>query len=55
MVLAMTSDLTGKTAVVTGVAHGIGSGIAAALREAGADVPKHSHGWSVAASALSCR
>jgi 3-oxoacyl-[acyl-carrier protein] reductase len=41
MVLAMTSglrDLTGKTAVVTGVAHGIGSGIAAALREAGADV-----------------
>jgi 3-oxoacyl-[acyl-carrier protein] reductase len=41
MVLPMTSglrDLAGKAAVVTGVAHGIGSGIAAALREAGADV-----------------
>ena len=41
MVLAMTSglrDLTGRTAVVTGVAHGIGAGIAAALREVGADV-----------------
>jgi 3-oxoacyl-[acyl-carrier protein] reductase len=38
MVLAMTSDLTGRIAVVTGAAHGIGSGIAAALREAGADV-----------------
>jgi 3-oxoacyl-[acyl-carrier protein] reductase len=41
MVLAMTSglrDLTGKTAVVTGAAHGIGAGIAAALREGGAEV-----------------
>jgi 3-oxoacyl-[acyl-carrier protein] reductase len=41
MVLAMTSglrDLTGKTAVVTGVAHGIGSAIAAALRDGGAEV-----------------
>ncbi len=41
MVLAMKSglrDLTGKTAVVTGAAHGIGSAIAAAMTEGGADV-----------------
>jgi len=31
-------DLTGRTAIVTGTAHGIGSGIAAALAEHGADV-----------------
>jgi 3-oxoacyl-[acyl-carrier protein] reductase len=34
----MSSDLTGKTAVVTGAAHGIGTAIAAALRADGADV-----------------
>jgi 3-oxoacyl-[acyl-carrier protein] reductase len=34
----MTSGLTGKTAVVTGTAHGIGAAIAAALRSAGAVV-----------------
>ena len=34
----MTADLAGKTAVVTGTAHGIGAGIAAALRADGATV-----------------
>jgi 3-oxoacyl-[acyl-carrier protein] reductase len=34
----MTRALGGKTAVVTGTAHGIGAGIAEALRDAGADV-----------------
>jgi 3-oxoacyl-[acyl-carrier protein] reductase len=34
----MTTGLTGKTAVVTGTAHGIGAAIAAALRGAGAAV-----------------
>jgi 3-oxoacyl-[acyl-carrier protein] reductase len=34
----MTRELTGKTAVVTGTAHGIGAAIAEALREEGADV-----------------
>jgi 3-oxoacyl-[acyl-carrier protein] reductase len=34
----MTSGLTGKTAVVTGTAHGIGAAIAASLRTAGAVV-----------------
>jgi 3-oxoacyl-[acyl-carrier protein] reductase len=34
----MTTGLTGKTAVVTGTAHGIGAGIAAALRGEGAVV-----------------
>jgi 3-oxoacyl-[acyl-carrier protein] reductase len=41
MVLSMArglNDLTGKTAVVTGVAHGIGAAIAAALAEDGASV-----------------
>jgi 3-oxoacyl-[acyl-carrier protein] reductase len=32
------TDLTGRTAIVTGTAHGIGAGIAAALEEAGAVV-----------------
>jgi 3-oxoacyl-[acyl-carrier protein] reductase len=34
----MTTDLAGKVAVVTGTAHGIGSAIAAALRDDGAQV-----------------
>jgi 3-oxoacyl-[acyl-carrier protein] reductase len=34
----VTAGLTGKTAVVTGTAHGIGAAIAAALREDGATV-----------------
>jgi 3-oxoacyl-[acyl-carrier protein] reductase len=34
----VTADLAGKTAVVTGTAHGIGAGIAAALRADGATV-----------------
>jgi 3-oxoacyl-[acyl-carrier protein] reductase len=34
----MTRELTGKTAVVTGTAHGIGAAIAEALRADGADV-----------------
>ena len=34
----MTSGLTGRTAVVTGTAHGIGAGIAEALRDRGAAV-----------------
>ena len=34
----MTIGLTGKTAVVTGTAHGIGAAIAKALRDVGADV-----------------
>jgi 3-oxoacyl-[acyl-carrier protein] reductase len=34
----VTAELAGKTAVVTGTAHGIGAGIAAALREDGATV-----------------
>ncbi len=34
----MTTGLTGKTAVVTGTAHGIGAAIAKALRDDGADV-----------------
>ncbi len=34
----MTRGLAGKTAVVTGTAHGIGAGIAQALRDAGAAV-----------------
>lgn len=34
----MTRELTGKTAVVTGTAHGIGAAIARALGEDGADV-----------------
>jgi 3-oxoacyl-[acyl-carrier protein] reductase len=34
----VTAGLTGKTAVVTGTAHGIGTAIAAALREDGATV-----------------
>ena len=34
----MTTGLTGKTAVVTGTAHGIGAAIAGALRDDGADV-----------------
>ncbi len=34
----MTRDLTGKAAVVTGTAHGIGAAIAEALRADGADV-----------------
>jgi 3-oxoacyl-[acyl-carrier protein] reductase len=34
----MMSELAGKVAVVTGTAHGIGNAIAAALRDAGADV-----------------
>jgi 3-oxoacyl-[acyl-carrier protein] reductase len=34
----MTIGLTGKTAVVTGTAHGIGAAIAKALRDDGADV-----------------
>jgi 3-oxoacyl-[acyl-carrier protein] reductase len=34
----MTKRLTGRTAVVTGTAHGIGTGIADALAENGADV-----------------
>src|ERR1039458_5991914 len=34
----MTRGLAGKTAVVTGTAHGIGAAIAAALRSAGAAV-----------------
>jgi 3-oxoacyl-[acyl-carrier protein] reductase len=34
----MTSGLAGRTAVVTGAAHGIGSAIAETLREAGANV-----------------
>ncbi len=34
----MSAGLGGKTAVVTGTAHGIGAGIADALRAAGADV-----------------
>ncbi len=34
----MTTELTGKVAVVTGTAHGIGSAIAAALRDDGAEV-----------------
>jgi 3-oxoacyl-[acyl-carrier protein] reductase len=34
----MTRELTGKTAVVTGTAHGIGAAIAEALRDEGADV-----------------
>ncbi len=34
----MTRDLTGKTAVVTGTAHGIGAAIADALQDAGAMV-----------------
>jgi 3-oxoacyl-[acyl-carrier protein] reductase len=34
----VTADLAGKTAVVTGAAHGIGAGIAAALRADGATV-----------------
>jgi 3-oxoacyl-[acyl-carrier protein] reductase len=34
----MTSGLAGRTAVVTGTAHGIGTGVAEALREAGAKV-----------------
>jgi 3-oxoacyl-[acyl-carrier protein] reductase len=34
----MSTELAGKVAVVTGTAHGIGSAIAAALRDDGADV-----------------
>jgi 3-oxoacyl-[acyl-carrier protein] reductase len=34
----MTTDLTGRIAVVTGTAHGIGAAIAQALRDDGADV-----------------
>jgi 3-oxoacyl-[acyl-carrier protein] reductase len=34
----VTAELTGRTAVVTGTAHGIGAAIAAALREDGATV-----------------
>jgi 3-oxoacyl-[acyl-carrier protein] reductase len=34
----VSAGLAGKTAVVTGTAHGIGAGIADALRAAGADV-----------------
>ena len=34
----MTAALAGKTAVVTGTAHGIGAGIAEALRGDGATV-----------------
>jgi 3-oxoacyl-[acyl-carrier protein] reductase len=34
----MTTEVAGKVAVVTGTAHGIGSAIAAALRDDGADV-----------------
>ncbi len=34
----MSAGLAGKTAVVTGTAHGIGAAIAQALRDAGADV-----------------
>ena len=36
--MSMTRDLTGKTAVVTGTAHGIGAAIADALAEDGATV-----------------
>ncbi|GJM76144.1 hypothetical protein HMSSN036_83600 [Paenibacillus macerans] len=39
-------DLTGKTALVTGAAGGLGQGIAAGLAEAGADVVSASLGSS---------
>jgi 3-oxoacyl-[acyl-carrier protein] reductase len=46
----VTAGLAGKTAVVTGTAHGIGAGIAAALRADGATV----HGVDKADADLSC-
>jgi 3-oxoacyl-[acyl-carrier protein] reductase len=46
----VTGGLAGKTAVVTGTAHGIGAGIAAALRADGATV----HGVDKADADLSC-
>lgn len=45
----MTTDLTGRTALVTGASGGIGRGLAQALGEAGCDVAVHYHGNAEAA------
>lgn len=53
--MALTIDLTGKVALVTGAGTGIGVGIAEALAEAGADVALSYHASGAGAESLAAK